>query len=200
MVKLKRSENTRQDLMDEGKHQLSVHGYHGTGIKQILDAVAVPKGSFYNYFESKETFVAAIIEDYTAQNIGLFERFVAQSSLSALDKLRAVNAHMFEQFERGQCQHGCLAGTMAAEIGASSAVCQVALNRSRMQWQENVAELMAAAQTSKELRDDLSVDCMAEMYWATWEGALIRMRLDGSTHAARTIINTALQVLQPSAK
>lgn len=198
MVKSKRSGNTRQDLIDEGKRQLAVHGYHGTGIKQILDAVAVPKGSFYNYFQSKEAFVAAIIEDYTNQNIGLFERFLAQSSLSAVGKLRAVSTHMFEQFEHAHCQHGCLIGTMAAEIGASSALCQAALNRSRMQWQESVAHLMAEAQAAKELRADLSAEYMADMYWATWEGALIRMRLDGGTDAARTIINTALQLLQPS--
>ena len=39
-------------------------GYHGTGLKEILDAVQIPKGSFYNYFGSKENFAAEVIQHY----------------------------------------------------------------------------------------------------------------------------------------
>ena len=53
MARPRRSEQTREVLIEEGIRQLAAHGYHGTGIKQILDAVCVPKGSFYNYFDSK---------------------------------------------------------------------------------------------------------------------------------------------------
>jgi len=31
-------------------------GYRDTGLKEILDIVSVPKGSFYHYFSSKEDF------------------------------------------------------------------------------------------------------------------------------------------------
>ena len=31
-------------------------GYHGTGIQEVVDKVGIPKGSFYNYFKSKEDF------------------------------------------------------------------------------------------------------------------------------------------------
>ena len=39
-------------------------GYHGTGLQEILDAVNIPKGSFYNYFGSKEDFGAEVIQHY----------------------------------------------------------------------------------------------------------------------------------------
>lgn len=198
MSRPKRSEPTRLALIEEGACQLAANGYHGTGIKQILDAVEVPKGSFYNYFESKEAFVKAIIEDYTDRNIELFNRFIEKSTLPAMDKLRAVNDHMFTQFEQTDCQRGCLVGSIAAEIGASSALCQSALDASRSRWQACVARLMAEAQAVQALRTDISADRMAEMYWATWEGALIRMRLDGRTDAARAIIDTTLALLRPS--
>ncbi|OUS39938.1 TetR family transcriptional regulator, partial [Oleispira antarctica] len=54
MNRPRRSEQTREALIEAGIEQLSRHGYHGTGIKQILDEVSVPKGSFYNFFASKE--------------------------------------------------------------------------------------------------------------------------------------------------
>ena len=40
------------------------NGYHGTGIKEVLDRVNVPKGSFYSYFASKEELGEAAIQYY----------------------------------------------------------------------------------------------------------------------------------------
>src|SRR4051812_46614766 len=111
MARPRRSEDTRLALIEEGQRQLAVNGYHGTGIKQILDSVEVPKGSFYNYFDSKEAYVAAIIEDYTDHHVELLNRFLEQSTSSGLGKLRAVHDHLFEQFELADCRHGCLVGT-----------------------------------------------------------------------------------------
>ena len=42
----------KHNLLDEGVALLMRQGYHGTGLKEILDAVNIPKGSFYNYFVS----------------------------------------------------------------------------------------------------------------------------------------------------
>ena len=64
MARPRKSEQAKQQLLDVGVQMLTEQGYHGTGIKQILDAVGVPKGSFYNFFPSKEAFVASIIYQY----------------------------------------------------------------------------------------------------------------------------------------
>ena len=56
MARPRRSENTRQELLELGVRLLSENGYNGTGLKQILDEAGVPKGSFYNYFPSKEAY------------------------------------------------------------------------------------------------------------------------------------------------
>ncbi|HSN23524.1 MAG TPA: TetR/AcrR family transcriptional regulator, partial [Methylomicrobium sp.] len=38
----------RENLLSQGVALLMQQGYHGTGLKEILDAVQIPKGSFYN--------------------------------------------------------------------------------------------------------------------------------------------------------
>jgi Bacterial regulatory proteins, tetR family len=40
-----------------------------TGLKEILDAAQVPKGSFYHYFESKEEFSAAVLKRYAEREL-----------------------------------------------------------------------------------------------------------------------------------
>ena len=64
MEKLNQKQINRENLLNQGVGLLMQQGYHGTGLKEILDAVQIPKGSFYNYFGSKENFAAEIIEHY----------------------------------------------------------------------------------------------------------------------------------------
>ncbi|HEX8874632.1 MAG TPA: TetR/AcrR family transcriptional regulator, partial [Nitrosospira sp.] len=65
MPKPAKKEFNRENLLNEGVVLLREQGYHGTGLQEILDAVNIPKGSFYNYFDSKEDFGAEVIQHYT---------------------------------------------------------------------------------------------------------------------------------------
>lgn len=48
--KLKRFKKDK--LLDQGVTLFLEKGYHATGLKEILDTVQLPKGSFYTYFNS----------------------------------------------------------------------------------------------------------------------------------------------------
>jgi TetR/AcrR family transcriptional regulator, transcriptional repressor for nem operon len=41
-------------------------GFNAVGVQDITDAAGVPKGSFYNHFESKEALGAEVVERYGA--------------------------------------------------------------------------------------------------------------------------------------
>ncbi len=45
---------TKQALLQQGMAMLLRHGYHDLGIAALLDAVDIPKGSFYHHFTNKE--------------------------------------------------------------------------------------------------------------------------------------------------
>ena len=54
-----KKETNKENLLNHGVSMIMEQGYYGTGLQEILDAVKVPKGSFYNYFTSKDQ-----IEDF----------------------------------------------------------------------------------------------------------------------------------------
>ncbi|MGZ8158621.1 MAG: TetR/AcrR family transcriptional regulator, partial [Methylobacter sp.] len=64
MLEPTKKQINRENLLNQGVALLMEQGYHGTGLKEILDAVQIPKGSFYNYFGSKENFGAEVIQHY----------------------------------------------------------------------------------------------------------------------------------------
>jgi AcrR family transcriptional regulator len=51
---------TRQSLMEAALRLFSESGYDATTVKDITDAADVAKGTFFNYFETKETILPAI--------------------------------------------------------------------------------------------------------------------------------------------
>lgn len=55
-------EGTRDRLIKAGKRLFGERGYHETNIHDITGSLNLAVGSFYTYFESKETFFAEIID------------------------------------------------------------------------------------------------------------------------------------------
>lgn len=197
MARIRRSEQTREALIEEGIRQLAAYGYHGTGIKQILDAVRVPKGSFYNYFESKEAFVAEIVRSYSEQGLSQLDDYLgSEKGLGPVEKLKTIYRYILEQHaDVGQTQRGCLIGSLAAEIGSSSAICQRALIEAFSGWQQRLTALFKAAQDARQVRCDLSADDMATLFWSAWEGSLMRMKMEGSVRAPEHMIELLLDTV-----
>lgn len=194
-LKPKKSELTRSALIEEGIQQLSEHGYHGTGIKQVLDAVKVPKGSFYNYFGSKEAYVAEIILEYNHQALTMFDEFVDQSTLPALDQLKTIYEFMLNKFVDNSCQKGCLIGSIAAEIGNTFELCQKAMQASVNDWLSRLTALVSRAQTEGTIRKDIPSNDLAELIWSAWEGSLIKMKMDGDIQSPKKVIYLTLETL-----
>ncbi|MFD2231123.1 TetR/AcrR family transcriptional regulator [Alkalimarinus sediminis] len=195
MPRPRRSEHTRDALIENGIEQLSLHGYHGTGIKQILDAVNVPKGSFYNYFASKEAFVAEILREYSNQYLKILDDYVDSSNELPLDKIKTIYTFMLEKFSRQKCQQGCLVGSIAAEIGNQSEACQAAMLESVALSKQRVSQLIQLAQDKQQIRDDLTAEQITNVFWSTWEGSLLEMKMEGSIDTARETLYLMLDHL-----
>ena len=54
----------RKDILKKGIDLMSQSGYHSIGVMEILKSMSIPKGSFYNFFDSKEAFIIEAIELY----------------------------------------------------------------------------------------------------------------------------------------
>jgi len=54
---------TRSRLLEKGGDLVSSRGFNATGVQEITAAAGVPKGSFYNYFDSKDAIVAAVVDE-----------------------------------------------------------------------------------------------------------------------------------------
>jgi len=197
MARPRRSEQTREALISAGIEQISRHGYHGTGIKQILDVVNVPKGSFYNFFESKEAFVAELIKEYSKNLLAELNGFREGpgADLSPVEKLRSIYQYGLEMYSNTDCQQSCLIGALAMDIGPESIACHQALRKATIEWQDVFSQVLIEAQQSGEVRKDLTSTQLSSVYWSTWEGALMKMKVTGDSDEAAQTMEIMLTIL-----
>lgn len=65
----RRSRDIRKRLMSAAQRTMARRGIEATTIQEITDAADVGFGSFYNYFESKEAIVEAVVRE-TIESVG----------------------------------------------------------------------------------------------------------------------------------
>ena len=170
----------REKLLDQGVALLMEQGYHGTGLQELVRSVGVPKGSFYNYFPSKEAFSAEVVKHYIEPFITQLDGHLRRPDVNAETALKAYFNELIEETERRDFKGGCLLGNLIGEIGDTSDLCQLALREAVRRYRDKLEEGLARAQQEGSFRKDLDAKDMADFLVNVWQGALLRMKIERS--------------------
>lgn len=181
MIELSQKQINRDNLLNQGVKLLMEQGYHGTGLKEILDAVKIPKGSFYNYFGSKENFGSEVIQHYIEPFIKQLNAYLENSDDDALGALRRYYHVLIAEAENEGFKGGCLLGNLMGEIGDTSELCQKSLQSAVTRYRNTIRSGLTQAQQQGTVRTDLSAEEMADLLLNTWQGALLRMKIEQSS-------------------
>ncbi len=190
MARPRLSETTRHRLLEEGVASFLVQGYHGTGIKQVLDQVKVPKGSFYNYFKSKEDFAAAAIQYYA----DCFSTKMTKALAGAQDPLTGLRVFfetLMTDFEAAGYVGGCLIANLGGELEDND-VCRETLASAFRDWRNMTKNALRQGQELGLVRSDIEAGDLADLLTEAWEGAVIRMKLERSIAPLHRVVDRLL--------
>jgi TetR/AcrR family transcriptional repressor of nem operon len=180
--------HTRELLIRCGIEVLTEQGFMATGLDFILKRVGVPKGSFYHYFDSKEAFGQAVLENYAAFFARRLDRWLLDESLTPLERLVGFVQQAKAGMARYDYRRGCLVGNLGQEVSVLPEVFRPRLEAIFLDWQARLTVCLQAAQAHGELA--MSADCieLAAYFWIGWEGAVLRARLVKSDVPLNTFI------------
>jgi TetR/AcrR family transcriptional regulator, transcriptional repressor for nem operon len=85
---MKQFEENKQHIIRKGLKALYRKGYNATGVKEIADAAGIPKGSFYNYFSSKEEFALEAMRFFTERELEVMQQILIDPDTPPLDRVR----------------------------------------------------------------------------------------------------------------
>jgi TetR/AcrR family transcriptional repressor of nem operon len=160
---------TRDELLRAGLALLTEKGFSAAGLDEILKTAGVPKGSFYHYFDIKEAFGLALIDEYSSYFARKLDRFLQDETLAPLDRLAAFIADARGGMARHGFRRGCLVGTLGQEMGALPDSFRQRLIDVFADWQRRTALCLDAAQAAGAVSRRLECDHMAEWFWIGWE-------------------------------
>ena len=172
--------NTREHIIETGAEIIHRKGFNHTGIQEILTAAAVPKGSFYNYFRSKEDFGLQIIDYYSARFEQIASKTLADTSISPLNRIYEFLAAFMEYFESQNYTGGCPIGNLAQEMGDLNPAFRIKLSESIDMMVDTYSQLLSAAQEDGKISKTLDIEDAARFIVASWHGAIIQMKLTKS--------------------
>ena len=197
---MSRRDDSRAALVEHGTQLMLRSGYAGTGLVELLEAAGVPKGSFYNHFESKEAFGIELVRRYYDRHDRLLASLIAQGDRSPLERLRSYFEALRQRAVEASPQaRGCLLGMFALEMSGSSEPLRETLTDAFSRWQARLAELLRRAQTVGELDGERDPRRLAAMLLEGWEGALMRSRVTHDLDGLRNFIDLAFtQLLVPA--
>jgi TetR/AcrR family transcriptional repressor of nem operon len=172
---------TRTRLVQCGTEMLSEKGFSSTSIDQVLARVGVPKGSFYYYFESKDDFGHAVIDNYAFLWEQKLTRLLRDPNVRPLQRVWNYIAEGARGLEKYAFRRGCLVGNMGQELAALDESFRERILKVLQDWTASLAECLKEAQVAGEVSSDLDADLIASFFWFSWEGAILKAKLERST-------------------
>jgi TetR/AcrR family transcriptional repressor of nem operon len=188
-------ESLRERILDAGLKVMFRNGYIGSGVRDIVAEAGAPQGSFTNHFKSKEAFAAEVLDRYYAYVRGLVGQALDDRNLKPRDRLRRYLDIITERLERADFSRGCLIGDFSLEAVAHSDMLRERLAAIFAEWRVPFAACIAEAQAGGEIVSTFSPDELADFLLASWQGAILRMKVDRSPAALERFKTIAFQTV-----
>jgi TetR/AcrR family transcriptional regulator, transcriptional repressor for nem operon len=168
--------SVREQIVQAGLKCLSKKGFNGVGVQDITDTAGVPKGSFYNHFESKEALGAEIVDRYGADKRR--QELLADKSVAPLERLRRHYQRLSTLCADAHFERGCILGNFSAELSNESELIRDSLRRLYGRWTKDVEATIAEAQEQGAVSKTLTAAELAAFLLDAYEGALLRARVE----------------------
>lgn len=179
-------------ILDFGIQAFREKGYHSAGVQELADSCGLSKGSFYQYFQTKENFCQQVIERYSEKMCSILNELFADDSLTGLSSLKNTYSAMIDMIAESSFQCGCLYGDLAAELGGVNEKCSDALKTSIDSTNKIFKEVVQRGQEDGSIRKDLNADILAEVTMNSFSGVILKMKVDRSIRAGEQFITTFL--------
>jgi TetR/AcrR family transcriptional repressor of nem operon len=191
---MNKRQSKKDHILHAGLEIMMSQGYNGTSVKDIVDAAGVPKGSFYNYFHSKESFAVDALEAVSCESYLSSQALLSVDGKTPMQRLQ----HYFEQSSKQACEGefriGCFFGSMGQEMSDSNEAIRNKVKHVLNRNTQLFKAVLDEAQAAGEISQDASTETIAEFILNAWEGTLLRMKTSKSRESLDAFLKMLPQI------
>ncbi len=185
----------KEDILEAGGALIRKQGYHNTGINDLLKTCNIPKGSFYNFFKSKEDFAVKLIEFYGIKMLSFIENILQDQTLSPLQRIKKFYTQLIDFNAQEGWTSGCLVNNMMSEVGSLSPKLGEASDKVFWIWVETIAKCIKEGQNLGEIGTKYSSIELAEYLHTSIYGGLTRVKASKNAAPLKLIYKISMHTL-----
>ena len=183
------------EILHVGEELMRTQGYNNTGINDILKQSGIPKGSFYNFFESKEAFGKRILEHYGNRMQAVINSVLEDRSILPLERLKRFYRMMIQENIQEACKNGCLVNNISLEVGGLSDPLAKTADAQFNKWVKSLTKCIAEGQEKGEIIHRYPAEELAHYLHGNFYGALSRSKASRSDAAMELFFKMAFDFI-----
>ncbi|WP_315980213.1 TetR family transcriptional regulator C-terminal domain-containing protein [Aliamphritea spongicola] len=132
-----------------------------------------------------------------AQEIAKWRDHFATTEGRRLQQIRVMIDSFVDDYRQDPNLCGCLLTNLMGEVGNLSDSFRKVVQTSSDEVISFMTEDLIIAQSEGDVRTDIPVEAMAKIFWDSWQGALLRTKVGGSTQPLHETVDTLFSLLKP---
>jgi TetR/AcrR family transcriptional regulator, transcriptional repressor for nem operon len=188
-VAMARGDLTREKILKAAGALFHEFGYNGTSVQDIVRKADVPKGSFYNYFKSKEQLAIAasdVLYPYALAFLDL------RNTSSPVGRLRKYFQLTLKEMQSYEYVRGCLVGNFASEITNATPALKKRVTEHLDEATRRIAVVISQAQEMGEMDPEVSTMDLSRFILNSLYGAIFRSKTDRTERPMKLLQKFAL--------
>ena len=182
---LTKGQRTRERIVREAGELFNVHGYAGTSVADVSDAVGLEKGGVYNHFESKDALALACFDRAAEDVLARMQRAVAPHA-SAWDRIQAIFDLYVRLTDRATVKGGCPILNTALEADDTHPALAARARAALKSWRKMLAGIIDDGIAAGEFRTPAPAE-VATTIVAGIEGGMMLSKIAGDAAPMRTV-------------
>lgn len=170
--------NVREQLLHAGLKTFNTLGFYGCTVQDITQAAQVPKGSFYNHFESKEALAMEALELFWSGGASR-RAILSDKSIDPVERLRLHFQKLTNVLATNKFEVGCLIGNFSSEMSRHPDF-QDRLARIYHDWSRAIENCIDDITAAGRLKIQATPKVLAAFLVSAWEGAVLRAKVERS--------------------
>ncbi|WP_029911823.1 TetR/AcrR family transcriptional regulator [Caulobacter sp. UNC358MFTsu5.1] len=172
--------SNRENILAAGLRVMFKKGFAGAGVRDIVADAGAPQGSFTNHFGSKEAFAGEVLDLYFEHVRSLVGQALDDQTLPPRERLGRYLDLITDRLAADGYVRGCLIGDLSLETAQTSEALRGRLAAIYREWLVPFTACLAQAQQDGSIARRFSPDDLAEFLIASWQGAILRMKVERS--------------------
>jgi TetR/AcrR family transcriptional repressor of nem operon len=188
---------TRERILEAAEEIMLSKSFHSVGLREILKAVKVPKGSFYHHFSSKEQFGVELLKHYVNVHTERLNRHFRASGMTGIEKFNEYWSCQIGLITETRCRQSCLVAKLGLEVAGFSESMRAVMVQALSSWRTIYERAIREGQADGSIRKDLDPALAAAAIQDMWQGALQRTEVEKSAAPLLAAAKFLGQTLSP---